>query len=610
MIGLSIFPAIQSIENHYNSLEITNNSRDIPLLKEIAPVGTYEDYMNNLEEKPFIIQKIYGPSRIDLPIVIIFVESDLLTDLLEEITLYNQTLGKFGYETVIFEVSGVIPQDLKDQIINYWEEGYDVHGSVLIGDLPTEWFHHENDFYGPAEFPCDLFLMDLDGTWTDTDSDQMYDSHTDGSGDTAPEIYVGRIDASKVPGDEITILKKYFAKVYEFWTDTTNQTFYGLSYTDQDWANYEYFRHDIGYAYEDYEAIWYPDVTRDDYVNNRIPDTYEFIQLSCHSSSQGHSFASGGWATNEDIRNAPPRALFYNLFCCSSLRFTDYNCLGNAYILDTNTPSLSVVGSAKTGSMLDFRYFYEPIGDGFSFGTAFKSWFEYEYPYDDSDMSWFYGMTILGDPTLIIHCLKNLPPTGNNFTGPDEGVIGEEYTFCIDVYDENEDNIYCNWDWGDGTTTDWIGPYSSGETICISHSWINSGNYEIKVNLKDDLDSESGWSEPHTINILKSAYLKISKVNGGFLKINADLRNLGEVEATNVDWTINLEGGIIFIGRESSGTITSVPPNEIIKVDSSPILGFGNIIVTVKAEILENTAIREAKGKLLLFYVNVIPSSE
>jgi len=613
LIGFVIFPNIESSENHYNNFAVKNESGDIPILKQIGPVGTYEDYINSLENKPFIFQKIYGFPLKDYPLVIIFIESELLTDLSEEITLYNKTLGKFGYETVMFQVSGVTPQDLKDEIINYWDEGYNVCGSVLIGNLPTEWFHHENDFYGPSEFPCDLFLMDLDGAWADTDSDEMYDSHTDGSGDTAPEIYVGRIDASKVPGDEITILKKYFAKVYDFWSNATNQTLYGLTYTDKDWATYEDFRYDIGYAYEDYEAIWYPNVTRDDYVNNRIPNTYEFIQLSCHSSAQGHSFTTGGWASNDDIRSAPPRALFYNLFCCSSLRFTEYNCLGNAYILDTNTPSLAVVGSAKTGSMLDFRYFYEPIGNGTSFGTAFKYWFEYEYPYSDdpggyNDISWFYGMTILGDPTLIIHSIKNLPPNGNNFSGPNEGEEGKEYTFCIDVSDEEGDSIFCNWDWGDGTVTDWIGPYTSGETVCTTHSWTSSGHYEVKINLKDDMGCESGWSEPHSINILKSAYLKIGKINGGFFKINADFKNLGEVNSTKVYWTIKLDGGIILIGRESSGTISSLPPNGTIKVDSNPILGLGNVIVIIRAECSENAVTRETHGKVLLFYVNVNPS--
>jgi hypothetical protein len=452
--------------------------------------------------------------------------------------------------------------------------------------------------------------MDLDGLWTDNDGDEMYDLHTDGSGDTAPEIFVGRIDASNIPGDEISILKNYFAKVYDFWSGETNQTKYALSYTEADWAQYEDFRHDIGYAYDDYEAIWYPDVDRDDYVYNRIISTYEFIQLSCHSSSQGHSFSIGGWASNDDIRSAPPIALFYNLFCCSSLRFTDYNCLGYAYILDTNTPSLTVVGSAKTGSMLDFRYFYEPIGEGSSFGTAFKEWFEYEYPYENSDISWFYGMTILGDPTLIIHCPKNFPPSGGIITGPDEGFIGEEYTFCIDVYDGEGDSIYCKWDWGDGTTSEWLGPYTSGENACSTHSWSSSGMYDIKINLKDDMNSESGWSEPYPFYILETANLKIGKIQGGILKIDAEIKNLGEVDTTDVQWEINIDGGIVLSGRKTTGTIATIASDGVVNIESKTILGFGKVTVTVEAEIENDSAVRETNGKILLFYLQINPSGE
>jgi len=515
----SIVPVIQSLEQKNNSLELDNKTKDrIPILKQMGPVGTYEDYINSREDKPYLIQRISESLETSNSLlVIIFIEVDLISYLTDELTLYNETLKFLGYDSVIYQVSGVTPEDLKDIIITYWEGGYNVTGTVLIGNLPVEWFHHENDFDGhPSEFPCDLFLMDLDGNWTDTDMDGMYDSHTDGLGDTAPEIYVGRIDASNIPGGEITILKKYFAKVYDFWFDTTNNTKYGLTYTDQDWAGYPDFRYDIEYAYEDYEAIWYPDVDRDDYVNRRIPGIYEFIQLSCHSSSQGHVFTLGGWAHNNDIRLAPPRALFYNLFCCSSLRFTDYNCLGYAYILDTNTPSLSVIGSTKTGSMLDFRYFYEPIGNGSSFGTAFRKWFEYEYPYSDdpggyNNISWFYGMTILGDPTIII---KSLPPYSPSIKGPISGEVKIEYEYTFNTMDPNGNDVYYYIEWGDGSIEEWIGPYDSGEEVTKGHKWDEKGNYTIRAKAKDVRDLKSGWSEPLIVRISNPPYAPI--IDGPF----------------------------------------------------------------------------------------------
>jgi len=518
LVVISIPPTSQSQELLNSSFRSKNSINDrIPILKQMGPVGSYEDYINSREEKPFYLNKISESiSRENKPMVMVFIDSDLASPLSDELSNYIDVLGNVGYDTVTFEVSGGEAEDIKEEMVSYWEDGYNLKGSVLIGDLPAEWFHHDNDFSGPSEFPCDLFLMDLDGSWTDDDNNGMYDSHKDGYGDTAPEIYIGRIDASRIPGDEVSILKKYFDKVNDFWTGVTVRTELGLTYTDNDWAGIESFRHDLGYAYGDYEAIWYPDVYRYDYVNVRVPGEYEFIQLSCHSSSQGHVFSTGGWVYNDEIREAPPKALFYNLFCCSSLRYTENNCLGYAYILDTDTPSLSVVGSAKTGSMLDFQYFYEPIGDGSSFGTALKEWFEYEYPYSDdgggnNDISWFYGMTILGDPTLII---KNRPPFAENLTGPDNGYNGQKLEFSLDVFDSDGDKIYCLIDWGDSTNSEWLGTYYSGETVLTDHIWQEPGEFLIRFKLRDSRGYETSWSQPSIITIMNNNHPEKPMING------------------------------------------------------------------------------------------------
>ena len=41
-------------------------------------------------------------------------------------------------------------------------------GCVFVGDIPTAWYEVANDYgtYGYKTFPCDLFLMDLDGKAT------------------------------------------------------------------------------------------------------------------------------------------------------------------------------------------------------------------------------------------------------------------------------------------------------------------------------------------------------------------------------------------------------------------------------------------------------------
>lgn len=108
--------------------------------------------------------------------------------------------------------------------------------------------------------------------------------------------------------------------------------------------------------------------------------------------------------------------------------------------------------------------------------------------------------------------VTNQPPGGGNISGPMYGQPGVDYTFCISVADPDGDNIYCLWDWDDGSESEWLGPYTSGEVICVTHAWSEDGVYEIRVKLKDDQGAESDWSEvfqiiidgtPPSIQILK-----------------------------------------------------------------------------------------------------------
>ncbi len=53
-----------------------------------------------------------------------------------------------------------------------------IEGAILIGDLILAWYEmREPTHWGGdhVEFPIDLYHMDLDGEWIDSDSDDKYD---------------------------------------------------------------------------------------------------------------------------------------------------------------------------------------------------------------------------------------------------------------------------------------------------------------------------------------------------------------------------------------------------------------------------------------------------
>jgi len=204
--------------------------------------------------------------------------------------------------------------------------------------------------------------------------------------------------------------------------------------------------------------------------------------------------------------------------------------------------------------------------------------------------------------------IENLPPDEpSKPNGPDEGLTKIEYTVSTSTTDPEEDQIYYLFDWGDGESSDWLGPYNSGDTIQSTHAWTDAGDYEIQVKAKDTNDRESDWSDPHSIHILKTPYMKVEQIYGGFFKISAVIRNLGEIEATNIQWSITLDGGII-LGRETTGTIPNIPPDGNVTVNSNLILGFGEITVTAKAEITENTHEKTNNGFAYFLYIKVNPS--
>jgi len=110
---------------------------------------------------------------------------------------------------------------------------------------------------------------------------------------------------------------------------------------------------------------------------------------------------------------------------------------------------------------------------------------------------------------------KNAPLKPDTPSGPINGKFGEEYNYSTSTIDVDGNIVYYYWDWGDGSSSDWIGPYNSGEEVTISHIWNKRGEYSIKVKAKDDEGFESPWSNP----LITSMPRNTLKINQYLLKI-------------------------------------------------------------------------------------------
>jgi hypothetical protein len=254
--------------------------------------------------------------------------------------------------------------------------------------------------------------MDMDGIWIDSDSNGIYDDHLAGSGDLEPEIFVGRLLTSilTIPNEtEISLIQNYFDKNHAYRTQQVALNKRALVYVDDDWEGMgDIWSNDVGLVYNDRTLVKDPDATvASDYLL-KLSQNYEWVSLFAHSNPTQHSFkSSSGFSSvlTRDIDQTDPVANFYNLYACSAGNYVyPY---GDGYIAGhyvfSQSYGLAAVASTKTGGMLNFADFYEPLSYGSNLGLAFQSWFEKNGETGAWDYSrvWFYGMTLIGDPTLV-----------------------------------------------------------------------------------------------------------------------------------------------------------------------------------------------------------------
>jgi len=109
--------------------------------------------------------------------------------------------------------------------------------------------------------------------------------------------------------------------------------------------------------------------------------------------------------------------------------------------------------------------------------------------------------------------MPNIAPYIPDINGPTSGSPGIEYDYTVVTTDPDGDDVYYWIEWADGTPEEWIGPYSSGEEITVSHTWDERGIYTLKVKAKDTFDHESDYATlevtmPRNRAMMTSLFLK------------------------------------------------------------------------------------------------------
>jgi hypothetical protein len=106
-----------------------------------------------------------------------------------------------------------------------------------------------------------------------------------------------------------------------------------------------------------------------------------------------------------------------------------------------------------------------------------------------------------GNPNLKLAIGSNPPLVPDTPSGPTEGEVGTQYTFSTNTADPEGDSIFYLYSWGDGTDSDWLGPYNSGDTCVASKVWMQPTLSYVKAKAKDANGLESSWSDSLSVAI-------------------------------------------------------------------------------------------------------------
>jgi len=421
-------------------------------------------------------------------------------DFFEEIQpLVNQKLS-MGYDVTTTKTSDIPGGPSKENIHDYIQDAYDTWTTppayvLLVGDTPQIPTYTGSSSYSEA----DLYYVTVDGT------------------DYFPDIYIGRFPGSTESHIDAMVEKTVY-------------------YEQGVFDSYEWIKKAAFIASSDHGQL--AEQTHNFVIDNYLnPNGYtcdKIYEASGGSTSDitnalndgrslcvysGHGY-SGGWACvpfdQTNVNNLANEGM-YPFVCshaCSTNPFSNTECYGETWLRVEDKGALAFWG-ASAGTLWDEDDIIER--------AMFQSWWEdgLEWIGGMTDMAllylyenysgggytqyYFEAYNVNGDPSVRIwsNNPSEPPETPTKPNGPNVWIKDVEATFSSFTTDPEGDNIFYLFDWGDGETSNWLGPYASGQTVQAEHSWSELGDHEIKVIAKDIYNSLSEWSEVLIITIVE-----------------------------------------------------------------------------------------------------------
>ena len=169
----------------------------------------------------------------------------------------------------------------------------------------------------------------------------------------------------------------------------------------------------------------------------------------------------------------------------------------------------------------------------------------------------------------------SLIPTGEDLIcdagGPYSGEVDEDIQFTGFATGGTEPYTWA-WDFGDGETADVQNP---------THAYTEAGEYTATLTVTDAAENTATDTAGVTI-VEPQPELEIGTITGGF-GIKASVKNIGDGPATNVAWTIELDGTLVFLGKTTQDSIATLAVDGEEPIQTGLIFGIGKSNIMVSA---------------------------
>ena len=463
--------------------------------------------------------------------------------------IYNDYLGRDEEEKIKYYIKNAIEEfQIKYVLL--------IGGATIVPGRYTHiYFDEPFDYPTPDEwiFTSDFYYADIydqDGnfsSWDSNNNDVFAEYHWYGNTDDidlVPDVYIGRLACVNKEQVETCINKIIHYETNRMWGKEwfTNLVLIagdGIPFDPENIDESEYLQEQIIEIMNGFIPIriWASNGMLLDAmnINDAIENGAGFVFFNGHGL---HNL----WATylHNTNRLVPPGAYrieHINMLsnnemlpivisdACYHLQYDLYpDCFGWSFVSNPHGGAIAFIGGSNTdlayaGSRIVEKgieklclkmsalYQHEPSTLGNLWGQGIISY--NPIPNDIVDLITITQNHLFGDPSLQIADTSLSPIKPNPPNGPSSGKPFVEYTFSTSTIDPDNDEIYYLFDWDDNSSSNWTGPFASGTSCNVTHSWNKKDTYQVRVKAKDSNGMQSEWSDPLEIMLPKNrAYIK------------------------------------------------------------------------------------------------------